>query len=59
MAICEFPMKLLTPEFDSFTPITLYGERYFGDLKMFSVDFAFNILNVHHTSTSGLLDRLS
>ena len=52
-------MKLLTPEFDSFTPITLYGERYFGDLKMFSVDFAFNVLNVHHTSTSGLLDRLS
>jgi len=37
-AIYELPVKILTPAFDSLTLISLW-ERYFGDLKTFSVDF--------------------
>jgi len=31
-------------------------ERYFGNLKTSLLIFAFDMPNVHHTSTSGLLD---
>jgi len=39
MAIYKFPMKIFTPEFDSFWPRRPYRDRYFGDLNTFSVDF--------------------
>jgi len=38
--IYEFPVNILTPEFDSLTQISLYHLLMsFGDLKTFSADF--------------------
>jgi len=46
----EFPVKMLTPN-DPLTPISFNGNG-----RRFLLTFAFDMLNVHHTSTSGLLE---
>jgi len=48
--------EILTPEFDSLTPI---GNDISAICRRFLLIFAFDVLNVHHTSPSGLLNLLS
>ena len=62
-AICEFQVKLLTLEFDFLTPVTISLLGTNNDISViwrrFLLIFAFDIRNVRHTSTSGLLDLLT
>ena len=50
-----FPLKILTPAFESLTRLP-YRERNFGDSMTLSIDFALDMTNVRHITTFDVID---
>jgi len=57
--IYELPVYILTPPFDSPTPIYCQECKISVIWRRFPLNFAFYMLNVRHISTSGFFDLLT